>query len=83
MNYNEFMTAAPVLYGQIIVNNKCKIGQFRPQWGYLTNSLIYQYYTYKGRKGKGGFGAKRAYFLLKSNSLSVNPENGDPANYVI
>jgi hypothetical protein len=81
-DYNAFLSTAPILYGQIIVNDKCKIGQFRPEWGYLTNSLIYQYYTPKGRKGKGGFSAKRAYCLYSSGSLSVNPENGNPANYL-
>ncbi len=82
MNYLSFLHNAPILYGTIIVNNKCKIGQFKPEWNYLTNSLVYKYYTHKGNKGAGAFSTKRAYFLFTNGALSDNPQNGNPANYI-
>lgn len=82
MNYLSFLNDAPVLYGPIIVNTKCKIGQFKPEWNYLTNSLVYKYYTHKGNKGAGAFSTKRAFHLFTSGSLTTNPENGNPENYI-
>jgi hypothetical protein len=82
MTYFSFLDTAPILYGTIIVNGKCKIGQFKPEWNYLTNSLVYRYYTHKDNKGTGGFSTKKAFALFTAGCLSTNPQDGDPANYI-
>jgi hypothetical protein len=82
MNYSEFAAQRPILYGQINVNDKCKIGSFKAEWHHLTNSLIYSFYSPAGNKGKGGFTLKRAFALFIAGNLSINPENGNPLNYI-
>lgn len=82
MDYLTFAKQLPVLYGQILVKNKPKIGSFKPVWDHLTNSMMYWYYTPTGRKGKGGFTFKRAYALLNSGRLYTDPERGKPENYI-
>lgn len=82
MEYMQFLHEKPVLYGQIVVNDRSKIGHFKPGWNKYTNAVNYQYYTEKGRKGSGGFSLQRAYHLLNCNQLSTNPENGIKSNYL-
>lgn len=82
MTYLEFVSNTPVLYGQITVNDKSKIGTFKPLWNKYSNSLCYAYHTPKGRKGSGGFTLKKAYDLFNTNNLSIDPQMGLPENYV-
>jgi hypothetical protein len=82
MQYIEFTKKPPVLYGQITVNGKSKIGSFRAEWNHLMNALTYQYYSPNGRKGTGGFSLWKAFVLLNNNQLSTNSENGKPENYL-
>ena len=80
--YAEFAHKAETLYGQITVNGKSKIGQFRPTWSRYTNQLEYCYFTPQGNKGTGGFTMHRAFNLFQMGKLSNNPEHGKPENYV-
>jgi len=82
MTYLEFAKAPVRLYGQITVNGKSKIGQFRPHWSVYTNQLEYAYFTPNGNKGTGGFTLKRAYDLFANGRLTENPEHGDPDMYI-
>ena len=82
MDFLTFAKEKPVLYGQMILNNKCKIGQFKGEYQSLSNSVIYQYYTHAGNKGQGGFSLIKAYKLFKAGRLSFNPEHGNPNNYL-
>lgn len=82
MTYSEFAKQTPILYGQINVCEKSKIGQFRPEWNRYTNSLHYQYYSFSGNKGEGGFTLIKAFKLFEGNRLSIDPENGNPKNYL-
>lgn len=82
MDYSVFCKELPVLYGQITINGRSKVGQFKPIWSHLTNSRIYQFYTHKGHKGSGGFTLNRAYSLFLQNRLSLNPQEGNPNNYI-
>lgn len=82
MDFPTFAKEKPVLYGQITVNGKSKIGHFKPIWHSLTNTLQYIYHSPKGRKGKEGFTLKRAFDLLSNNRLSLDPTNGNPSNYL-
>lgn len=82
MTYSAFAAQKPVLYGQIMHNNKSKIGSFRPVWQGLSNSLIYAYHLPNGKKSTGGFTLKRAFDLFKAGRLTTNPEHGNPNNYL-
>lgn len=82
MTYSEFANQKPVLYGQITVNGKSKIGSFRPTWWSLTNSLGYTYHSPSGNKGQGGFTLQKAHNLLMSGRLTTNPDDGNPSNYL-
>ncbi len=82
MDFIQFAKEKPILYGQMTMNNKCKIGQFKAEWQHLSNSLIYNYYTHSGGKGQGGFTLRKAHALLINGRLSINPEHGNPDNYV-
>lgn len=82
MTYLEFAHTPPRLYGQIIHNGKCKIGQFKPTWSRYTNQLEYSYFTTNDKKGTGGFTLKRAFELFEIGRLSTNPEDGKPENYL-
>lgn len=82
MDYLTFAKETPVLYGQIAVKGKYKIGAFKPVWSRFSNSLIYQYYTANGRKGTGGFTLMKAYYLFQNSRLFTDPEKGKPENYV-
>lgn len=81
MTYLEFVKSPPVLFGQITCNGKGKIGEFKPLWNHWSNSLCYQYFTPKGRKGIGGFTLQRAYNLFTRNQLTTDPGHGKPENY--
>jgi len=81
-DFIEFAHKPMKLYGQITVNGKSKIGEFKPEWSRYSNQLEYQYYTPNGRKGTGGFTLKRAFDLFNAGRLSDNPEMGKPENYI-
>ena len=81
-SYKEFIKATPIFFGRITVGNKSKIGSFRYEWNYLSNCGHFRYYTFKGKRGKGGFSTKKAWQLLNNNLLSIDPENGNPDNYI-
>ena len=71
MTYFEFAEKKPVLYGHITHNGKRKSGQFRPCWNKWSNSLCYQYFTEKGRKGAGGFTLRKAHHLFINGRLHL------------
>ena len=80
MNYLEFLKSPPaILEGTITCNGKQKDGYFKPLWNHWSNSLCYQYFTPKGRKGTGGFTLQRAYNLFTNNQLTV-PEQQTSIN---
>ncbi len=80
--YKDFVHSPVRLYGQITVNGKSKIGEFRPKWSRYSNQLEYAYFTPKGNKGTGGFTMAKAFQLFKDGRLTTNPEHGKPENYV-
>ena len=82
MNYLEFLSAKPVLFGSTMHNGKQKIGSYQPAFNRYSNRIEYQFYTEKGNKGKGGFTLKRAFDLFSSGLLSFDPESGKKENYV-
>jgi hypothetical protein len=82
ITFSEFAHSPQILYGQITVNGKSKIGQFRPKWSRYTNQLEYCYFTPQGNKGTGGFTLKKAFNLFVLGRLTTNPEHGKPENYV-
>lgn len=82
MTYTEFCKEKPILYGTIRVDGKNKIGSFKPLYNPHSNSIAYHYYTFNGNAGHGGFTLRKAYDLFSKNRLSINPEHGNPANYV-
>lgn len=82
MDYSTFVKRPPVLYGQITVNGKSKIGSFRAEWNPLMNALTYRHYSPNGRKGTGGFTLWKAFVLLNNERLSTNPEMGKLENYL-
>jgi hypothetical protein len=81
-SFPEFARKLPILYGQIMFNGNCKIGSFRPSWNKYTNSKTYNYFTPEGNRGKGGFTLMRAWNLLKSGGLSLDPKYGHPDTYL-
>jgi uncharacterized protein YifE (UPF0438 family) len=82
IKFKDFVHKPEKLFGQITVNGKSKIGEFRPSWSKYTNQLEYSYYTPQGNKGTGGFTMKRAFVLFNAGKLSKNPEHGKPENYI-
>lgn len=83
MKYLEFAKKLPSpLYGQIIVNNRAKVGKFLPEWDNNNNTMFYMYYTHKGNKGSGGFTLGKAWRLFMGGQLSTNPDDGNPDNYL-
>ena len=83
ISYPEFARQKPVLYGQIMsANGVSKIGSFRPVWNKWSNSMVYNYYSPQGNKGKGGFTLMRAWKMLQSGGLSVDPKYGNPETYL-
>lgn len=82
MTYLEFAKTKPTLYGAITVNNTSKIGMFKPEWSRHSGQIDYAYYTFKGNKGKGGFTMMKAYKLFINKQLSINPQDGNPENYL-
>jgi len=81
-DFLKFAKSPPILYGQITVNDKTKIGCFKPLWNKYSNQLDYAYFTPKGKKGTGGFTLKRAYDLFILGRITNNPEHGKLENYI-
>lgn len=81
LSFRDFARNPPVLYGQITVNGKCRIGSFRTRWDKHAG-FCYGYYTEGGRRGSGGFTLGRAYRLYCTGLLSVDPEKGKSSSYI-
>lgn len=64
MNYLDFAQKPPILFGQITMNGKSKIGSFKPLWHGMTNSLMFIYHSPKGHKGQGGFTLRKHFIYL-------------------
>lgn len=75
MSYVSFLKQKPVLYGNITVNGVGKFGMFRATYNPLTNKDDYQFYTLKGKKGKGGFTMDKAYSLFKNGKLTRSKDD--------
>lgn len=81
LSYRDFVHKPPVLYGQIVVNGRSKIGSFHTRWDKYAG-FCYCYHTERGNRGSGGFTLVRAYNLYRSGLLSTEPEKGKTSSYV-
>jgi len=71
-----------ILYGQMQLNGKTKIGSFHYGYNKWSNKMEYLYYTPKGNKGTGGFTIQRALQLMEQGILSTDPNYGTNEFYV-
>ena len=72
LTYQEFRKQSPLLTGSIrMPNGQIKSGLFKRGWNKWSNSPCYDYYTYKGRKGAGGFDLAAAYDGYNNGRLKI------------
>lgn len=83
LTYPVFAAQKPVLYGQLIINGKSKIGSFRAEWKYFpVNALVYFYYSPAGKKSRIAINLKAAFNRYTEGRLTTDPGNGKPENYL-
>jgi hypothetical protein len=78
----QIKQAPKILYGQIRIYGKNKIGSFRLGYNKWSDKQEYLYYGEKGHRGKGGFTIAYGLHLLEQGRLSTDPKDGKKENYV-
>ena len=71
-----------ILYGQVYLNGRTKIGSFRLKYNKWSDRLEYLYHTEKGNRGTGGFTVAKARILFTQGYLYDQPEYGKAETYV-
>ena len=75
-------TLPPVLYGQVVINDRLKIGTFKLEYDKWSDRMAYRYYTEKGFKGQGVVSTYLARNLMGSGMFSTDPAKGRKDSYV-
>lgn len=74
--------APEILYGQIQVRGRNKIGSFRRRFNSGAGKVEYLYYTETGHRGTGGFTVSKALYLYSIGKLFIDPAMGKTESYV-